>query len=134
MAAKEALAQSDWTRLEAIIGRAGADISFGYGQQIVLYHYFGDRKATLDNIMSVRERVFGNPLENLVDCAKRMAGNLTRAGGDPNLYRLGNDPWLGALVIYNAGSIPTDPAWWQRWAGNVESYRQTIALAKNWGV
>lgn len=116
--------------LSAILARAGADISFGYGQQIVMYHYFGDRQATLNNVMSVREHVFANPLENLVDCGKRLVANLTRATNDPSLPRLNNDPFLGALVIYNAGSIPTAESWWRTWAGNVESYRQTLVLAR----
>ena len=37
---------------------------------------------------------------------------------------------LGALVIYNSGSMhpPGDP-WWTKWKGNVQNYEHALARA-----
>lgn len=127
--AKAALAAGNWAQLRAIIGRAGADISFGYGQQILLYHYAGDRTASLENALAVRDAVFNDPETNVRDMCGRLAANVQRARGDSGLYVVDGDPYLGALLIYNAGSIRTDSAWWNRWAGNVANYRGAISWA-----
>ena len=62
---------------------------------------------------------------------KRLAANVARARTDPGLWRVGGDVYIGALVIYNAGSLRTDDAWWREWSGNVASYQRAIAYAKS---
>lgn len=128
-AAKDAIRAGDWNTVRGILARAGADVSFGYGQQILLYHYFGDKTSSLENAMAVRERVFTNPQENLNDCAVRLVSNLNRVQA-VDLQPVAGDRHLAALVVYNAGHYPEYPSpWWESWAGNVESYRQCLALA-----
>ena len=129
-AAKAALAAQNWPALQAVINRAGADISFSYGQQIILYHYVGTRQPTIENCLAVREHVFNNPEENLTDMCKRLAANFLRVAGDPRLSYVGGDQYLGALLVYNSGSLQTDPAWWKRWGSNIASYRDAIVRAK----
>lgn len=119
----------DWATLRGIIQRAGADISFGYGQHVILYHYFGNRQSTIENCLAVREHVFDNPEENLIDMCVRLSNNVNRVRNDPGLARVNGDVYLGALIVYNAGSLRTDQAWWNEWAGNVASYRAAIVRA-----
>lgn len=117
-------------KLKDVIRSAGPDISFGYGQQIILYSYVGNRQPTLENCLAVRDHVFANQEENLRDMAKRLAANLERVRGDERLSYVSNDPYLGALLVYNSGSLQTDPAWWKRWGSNIAGYRDAIVRAK----
>lgn len=83
----------------------------------------------MPNCLAVRAAVFADPDANILDMAKRLRGNLDRAAS-ADLSPVGGDPELGALVIYNSGSLkpPQDP-WWSMWAGNVASYRRAQAQA-----
>jgi len=128
--AKQYIAAENWSGLHGVVTRAGADISFGYGQQILLYHYAGNRTSTVTNALAVREAVFNDPQTNVEDMCRRLAANLQRVQGDPRLSYVGGDPYLGALLVYNSGSLQTDPAWWARWGGNIANYRSAIASAK----
>lgn len=128
--AKQVLATKDWNTLRAVLRNAGADVSFGYGQQILLYHYYGDRTSSLENALAVREHVFNNPEENFLDMSKRLLSYFNRAKNDSNLWIVDNDPYLGGLLIYNSGSIRTDTQWWNQWARNVDNYRNSLNRAK----
>lgn len=112
--------------------RTGAwpDISFGYGQQIVLYHYLGDHSNTPSNIAAVREGVFADPQRNIDDMCLRLASDLQRVQ-NVDLGPVDGDPLLAALVVYNAGSFhPAGDPWWGTWAGNVRNYRGALARAR----
>jgi hypothetical protein len=110
---------------------AWPDISFGYGQQIVLYHYLGDHTNTPENISAVRDAVFADPQRNLNDMCQRLASDLQRVQG-VDLSPVGGDQLLAALTVYNAGSWHKagDP-WWQAWAGNVRNYTGALARARD---
>ena len=128
--AKAAIAAGDRAGLRENIGRAWADISFGYGQRIVLYHYSGDRSQTVDNVLSVRDYVFDHPEEDLRRMAEMLEGNLATARRG-NLAPCDGDELLGALIVYNSGRLapPEDP-WWQVWSENVANYRGALARAR----
>lgn len=128
-AAKTAIEQQNWGALQAVINRVGADISFGYGQQIVLYHYLGDRSATVENCLAVREAVFGDPSRNLWDMAKRLAARLQQARRQ-DLDRVDGDELLGACVIYNRGHWPVDAAEWTAIKSRVDHYRRSLVDAR----
>jgi cell wall-associated NlpC family hydrolase len=109
---------------------AWPDISFGYGQQIVLYHYLGDRSSTPANIAAVRDSVFADPQGNLNDMCIRLASCLQRVQG-VDLSPVNGDPLIGALVVYNAGSWkPAGDPWWNAWAGNVRNYQAAQVKAR----
>lgn len=128
--ARTAINQGDLGRLAQIIEEVWPDISFGYSQKIVLYHYLGDRSSSIENCLAVREGVFGDPEGNLRAMAQQLAGCLgTAQAGD--LSPVGGDPLLGALVVYNAGHLPPAVSpWWDKWAGNVGSYGRAMAQAR----
>ena len=67
--AREAIAAGDSSRLQEIIDRAWPDISFGYGQRIVRFHYAGDRTPSVPNVLAVRRQVFENPEADLREMA-----------------------------------------------------------------
>jgi hypothetical protein len=129
--ARNALAAGDNARLQAIITSEWADISFGYAQRIVQYHYVGDGSSEVNNVLAVRQQVFDNPDNDLVEAAQKLAGNLASARA-VDLSQCDGDELLGALVIYNAGHMhpPGDP-WWIEWRGNVENYRANLAKARS---
>lgn len=125
-AAKTALANEDWPLLMAIIGRAGADISFGYSQRIVQFHDYGDRSHSLNNVLAVRSHVFANPAADINAAAARLAAGIARSL-DGSI--------LGGMVVYNAGSDRrNDPAWLRLWAGNVASYERALEQAAAYAV
>lgn len=128
--AKAAIAAGDRASLRDIISRAWADVSFGYGQRVVLYHYTGDRSQTVENVLQVRDYVFAHPEEDLRRMAEMLAGNLARARAG-NLAPCDGDELLGALIVYNSGRLPLpqDP-WWQTWSENVANYRRALARAR----
>ncbi len=129
--ALEAIAAGDNARLQAIITSAWADISFGYAQRIVLYHYVGDGSSDVNNVLAVRQHVFDNPDNDLLEAANKLAGNLAAARA-ADLSQCDGDELLGALIIYNAGHMhpPGDP-WWVDWRGNVNNYRTNLARARS---
>lgn len=124
-----AIAESD---LNPRAERRGAwpDISFGYGQQIVLYHYLGDHTSSPENIAAVREGVFADPQWNLDDMCKRLASDLQRVQ-NVDLGPVAGDQLLGALVVYNSGSWHSaNDAWWGAWSGNVRNYQRALTQAR----
>jgi hypothetical protein len=127
--ARQAIAASNWRTLDSIIADAWPDIRFGYGGQLVLYHYLGDYSPTVTNCLAVRAGVFRDPQRNLLDMAQRLCAYLLRAR-QSELSMVGGDAWLGALVIYNCGSLPPpEAAYWTRPVGNVTNYRAALRQA-----
>ena len=128
--ARAALSAGDHARLQEIIDRAWPDISFGYGQRVVRYHWIGDRSRRVDNVLSVRQHVFDHPEEDLQQMALWLAGTLRQAR-TRDLTLVGGDELLGALVIYNAGHFPApDEPYWHTHAGNVANYRRALQRAR----
>ncbi|HEX8967637.1 MAG TPA: hypothetical protein VF937_07150 [Chloroflexota bacterium] len=129
-AALAAISSGDHAQLQQIIDSAWADVSFGYGQRIVLYHYAGNRSASVDNVLAVRQQVFDNPDQDLMQLAAYLGPALTRAR-DADLSPCGGDELLGALIIYNSGSMhpPGDP-WWTTWQQNVRNYTDNLVQAR----
>ncbi len=129
--AQAAIAQGDMQWLQSIINATWPDISFGLSQKVVAYHYLGDRSRTVENCLAVREGVFADPERNLMEMAVQLNDCLFDVYGC-DLSKVGWDPLLAALVVYNHGSYP--PAWddyWTRWAGNVASYRGALDRARS---
>ncbi len=128
--ARTLLESGDMAGLARVIARAGDDISFGYSQRVVRYHWAGNGTLSVSNCLAVRALVFAEPEEDLLQMAFHLAWNLYVAR-DGDLRRVGGDPLLAALVVYNAGHLPyPDDPWWERWAANVESYRRALASAR----
>lgn len=99
-------------------------MSFGYSQCIVLYHYFGDHTATLENIEAVRDYVFSHPAEDIDEAASRLACGISRSL---------DGTALGGMIVYNAGSDRRDdPEWLKRWKGNVANYEAALAWAEQY--
>lgn len=111
--------------LQDLIDAQWMDISFGYGQRIVAYHWWGDGTSHVSNVLSVRKAVFGNPNRDILEAAFRFSNGWKAATGM-------DEPLIKAMVHYNAGHIPlpNDP-WWKRWAGNVASYRAALSRARS---
>lgn len=129
--ARAALAAGNTARLQEIIDRAWPDVSFGYAQRIVLYHYHGDRSPRVENVLRVRQHVFDHPEEDLLHMARMLANCLARARRE-DISLVGGDELLGALVIYNAGHFPPrDRPYWQTHGQNVERYRRALGDARN---
>lgn len=122
-AAKSAIAAGDNAALQRVINVQWPDISFGLPQQIVLYHYYGDKSATVENCLAVRQQVFDNEEDTIRWAAIRLAGCF--------LNRTCDGTPLSAMVCYNAGSDRrSDPAWMAAWAGNVASYERALEWAQ----
>jgi hypothetical protein len=130
-AARTAITNDDREWLQAIIDDVWPDISFGYGQRIVLYHWLGDGTQSVDNVLAVRAGVFADPAGDLAHMAKMLAECLDQArSGD--LSPVQGDELLGALAVYNGGHLyPPDDPWWQTWAGNIASYRTMLTRLRH---
>lgn len=116
--------------LRQIIRDVWPDISFGYGQRVVAFHWAGDRQPTAENCIAVRDTVFSNPGRDLLEMARKLNDCLADTYG-ADLSPVGGDCLLGALVAYNAGHIPAPgDSWWEDWAGNVAAYRWALAQAR----
>ncbi len=126
--AKDAIARSDWSTLQAIINSVWADVSFGRSQRIVKYHYTGNTRPTVENCLAVREYVFSHPEQDLIEMAKKLAGNLRTAQAN-DLSLFGGDANLAACAIYNSGH-PLTPAEWSRYGPRVNNYRRGLEQAK----
>jgi hypothetical protein len=85
--------------LEWVIAAAWPDICFGYGGQLVLYHYLGDDSPTVENCLLVRTSVLAHPEQSLVDMATRLGLYLHHVR-DEDLRAAGGDRHLAALVTY----------------------------------
>lgn len=128
--ARAAIAAGNRTALNGIVGRAWPDISFGYGQRIVKYHYVGDGSRTLENVLSVRQYVFDHPEEDLAKMASFLAQKLAQAAGG-DLGPCGGDVLLGALVAYNCGHYPKPgERYWLERSTTVARYRDGLERAK----
>lgn len=114
-----ALNDNNYAYLKAIIVEVWPDISFSYCQQIVLYHYFGDRSSSINNILAVRAHVFENPRENVRDGAKRLANCIERSPDEDKSF-------LAAMSIYNTGSYKAPADSWS----NRSNYERSFELAK----
>lgn len=120
--ARSAIESVDFALLESIIATAWPDISFGYSQRIVLYHDTGDRSASVENCLLVRDYVFSHQEEDIMAAATRLRGCFSNPTCDGSI--------ISALVVYNAGSDRrNDPVWAARWRGNVASYERALAFA-----
>lgn len=128
-AAKVALANGDMATLRAIIGRAGNDLSFGVGQRICIYHYYGDRTNSLANVLAVRGYVFSHEAEDIREMCAFLKPRYM-AAGSADLSPVGGDRLLMALCAYNAGHppTPTEPYWRDR-ASTVARYREMLTQA-----
>lgn len=127
--AKEAISRGDFATVEKCINASKTksvyDISFGDMQQIIDYHYFGDRTASVENVLAVRDHVFNNRYENILEGAKRLANNLNRAKSESD----GTN--LAALIIYNGGSdYRSDAAMSKLYAGNIATYTMNLNWAE----
>ena len=129
--AKAALAAGDTARLRAIIPQVGDDISFGLGQRIVKFHYHGNRKMTLENILDVRQFVFDNTDQDVREAALFLTPCLADAERQTDLSRAGGDVLLGACVSYNHGHYPSfDDQYWTERASTVARYKNKLAWAR----
>lgn len=129
--ARAALARGDREQLQNIIDATWPDVSFGYGQRIVKYHWVGDRSSSVENVLRVRQYVFEHPKEDLQHMARWLASTLATARRS-DLRLVDGDELLGALLVYNAGHFPrTGESYWQTHAGNVENYKRALRLAKD---
>lgn len=114
--------RSQATELQRLIDEVWPDISFGYSQRIVLYHDYGDRSTALENVLAVRQQVFTNPEEDIQAAASRLAEAKNRSL---------DDTYLGAMVVYNAGSDRRDDSeWMSKYGANVRAYATYIAWAE----
>lgn len=101
------------------------DISFGYGQRIVLFHYYGDHTNTLQNIYSVRDYVFDHPEEDIRQAASKLAWAIDYSSLDGSA--------LGGMVAYNAGSDERDnPEWMAKWGSHVAIYQASLDWAETY--
>jgi hypothetical protein len=129
-AAKQALAAGDRAALAQIIQEAGNDISFGFGQRIVKFHYRGDRTFSIDNVLDVRQYVFEHPERDLREAALFLVPGLA-AAREGDLMPCDGDDLLGALVAYNCGHYPApDEEYWQERTGAVRRYREGLVQAR----
>ena len=127
---KAAIAANDRITLQQLLPQAGNDISFGLGQRVVIFHYFGNRQNTVDNVLAVRAHVFANTDEDVLEAAKFLTSTLQQARAG-NLSSVQGDELLGACVAYNAGHYPTPTeSYWQERASTVARYRDKLAIAR----
>jgi len=129
--ARSAIDKKDMTALQQVIAKAGNDISFGFGQRIVKFHYVGDRTSSVDNVLAVREFVFSHPDRDLRESASFLAPRLQAArAGD--LRPCGGDELLGALVAYSCGHYPPrDEPYWTARAATITRYRDALGRAQS---
>lgn len=115
------------TKLQEIIDSEFPDISFGYGQRIVAYHWLGNGSGSIDNVLRVRDGVFSDHYADILNMATRLRTCRSVA------VIAGAEPIFGALIVYNAGHYPdAGSSWWQRYAGNVANIRSAILMATEW--
>ena len=100
-----ARAMGEWARLQEIVDEVWPDISFGYSQQIVKYHWAGDGTGTVENVLTVMQAVFSDPEKDVAVAASRLAACLAQA--QMRGYADEEGDILEALYIYNWGHTPT---------------------------
>jgi hypothetical protein len=130
--AQAAIAAGDTTKLQALISAAWADVSFGIGQRVVLYHYAGNRSPGYPNVLAVRAQVFNNPVRDIQEQCVWNASHYRQVAilTDEELAPVDGDRELAALVIYNAGHWPgPNDSYWTTHAANVDNYRRGLAWA-----
>ncbi len=107
--------------VQDIIDDVWPDISFGYCQRIVKYHWSGDGAKSEANVLRVREEVFGHPERDILEAASKFAGCLQLAGGDI----------LEGLCVYNFGHVPKpQERQTSDFINNSASYKLALARAR----
>ena len=110
----------NWRELQAIVDDAWPDISFGYTQQIVMYHWWGDGTIDLNNILSVRKATFANPARDILEASYKLSSCIGIAGGDI----------MEGLMVYNFGHVvPPSKRGTTFWA-HYASYESALAKAQ----
>ena len=125
-----ALDAGDDDTLRDIIRSEWPDISFGPGQRIIPFHYYGDRSMLLLNVLAVRAYVFANPDRDILEMAKWLVAKryaIRTAGRD--LSRVNGDLDLATAISYNRGSYPyNSSSYWSVYAVNVANYQASFVL------
>lgn len=128
--ARALIAADDWGGLAALTADVWPDVSFGYAQFVVAWHYVGDGSASVNNCLAVREYVRAHPDEDIAQMAAKLAYCLEAADRE-DLSPVGGDRELMALVAYNAGHVPWPGAsYWTKFVENVDNYRAALTWAR----
>jgi hypothetical protein len=124
-----ALNAGDDAALRSIIASEWPDISFGPGQRIIPYHYYGDQSRTLANILAVRSFVFANPERDILEMSRWLvAKRATILAADRDLNRVNYDLDLATAISYNRGSYPYDGSrYWVAYSANVARFQDALA-------
>lgn len=124
--AKAALATGDAVAFAGFVQAAGNDISFGMGQRIVLYHYYGNHTNTPANVLAVRDYTFSHEEED-IDQMCRYLGTHWRNTATADLGPTGGDRQLLALCAYNAGHVPKpEEAYWSTREVQIANYQEGL--------
>lgn len=121
--------RGDIAALEPIVRAAGADVSFGFGQQTVQLFY-GAAPYKVADCLALRQRSFNEPAWNITDMCQRIRGHMDRAQTSGQLWRVNGDLYLAGLLGYNSGVGWHEQWYWDRYGGNVASYKAAISRAK----
>lgn len=125
-----AINNMDYEGLQKIVAEVQPDISFGYGQRIVLYHYYGDRTHTVSNCLDVRKHVWDNPTIDIMQMAIHLRNDYERARY-ADLSPVQGDILLMTLCTYNAGHPPPPTSlYWSQHIGNIQNYRSALEWAQ----
>ena len=128
--ARAYIQSDDMQALQWLLDSVWPDVSFGYSQRIVKYHWAGDQTPTVKNVMAVRQAVFDDPEEDLRQMALHLEWCRTQTANRP-LDRVDGDRELGALVCYNAGHYPSlHASWWTTYDSHVTRYRQALEKSR----
>jgi len=120
----------DMQALQWLLDSVWPDVSFGYSQRIVKYHWAGDKTQTVKNVMAVRQAVFDDPEKDLRQMALHLDWCRTQTEKRP-LDRVNGDRELGALVCYNAGHYPSlHSNWWTTYGAHVSRYQAALDQAR----
>lgn len=124
-----ALEAGDHDKLRHILKTEGLDISFGPGQRIIAYHYFGDKSYSLENVLAVRAYVFANPERDILEMAKWLHDKKAAIlAGDRDLSRVNGDVDLATAISYNHGRYPgIGDSYWRVWRANIQRYQASFA-------
>lgn len=127
--AQAAIASGDMDSLQVIIDRAGSDVSFGIGQRVVKYHYYGTGQMTVQNCLNVRAYVFAHEAEDIWEMCRFLAPRFV-AAGQADLSPVDGDRLLMALCAYNAGHVPLpSESYWTGRASTIQRYRESLERA-----
>ena len=127
--AQRYIISGDWAGLEHIINLTWPDISFGLSQLTVstaASYGIGSGSKTAANCIAVR-RVLFDRWTAISLGARHFARSIAAVVRfqDP-------EPVLAALIHYNSGAYQPRGNWyWERWTGNIYTYRQALIQAVN---